>query len=188
MLERHADAACVTGQFRDDRGELLAAGEVFGYAGLTGSPIVHSQPRPSGYHGLLYCQRTVSVPTPWFFVARAGFIKAALAACSCSPSFEMLGCWLGAYARQSGQRILYSPFIRCRRRTAHLPLRISDAEVLHFLRQHRTLLEHDPTYGRFFSLKREEGYHLTESAQRERRLRETICRVRTERRPVEVCV
>jgi glycosyltransferase involved in cell wall biosynthesis len=178
LLERHEDAAAACGQFLDHDGKLQQAGEVFGYLGLAGSPIVGPHFPPSGYHGLLFCQRTVSVPTPYCFIARAGFLAEALARVERPPSWEMLGLWLGAHARRGGRRVLYTPHVACQQESdAAWPRGRSDEEVLAFLRAHADVLEADPFYGRFLSLSPGEGYLLTWPGRRRAMLKATLSRL-----------
>jgi hypothetical protein len=179
LLERHEDAVAVCGQFLDAEGKLVQAGEVFGFAGLAGSPVVGPHFAPSGYHGLRFCQRTVSVPTVPFFVARAGFLNSALQQAECVPSGDALGLWLGAHARRTGGRVLYTPHVLCQQEAeAAWPVTCSDEETQTFLRSHQDLLENDPFYGRFFSLAPGEGYLLTSSKQRQTILNGILSRVR----------
>jgi hypothetical protein len=167
LFERHDDVAAVCGQLRDVDGKLERAGEAFGYTGLFGSPAASPWHDPSGYHGVRNCQRTVSVVTPHIFAARVGFLATALRALPVWPTWEMLGAWLGAQAHERGLRVLYSPHVVAQRRVPPpLLAPFSDEEVLLFLKQHGDLLTNDAYYGRFHSLKEEEGYQLTTEAAR----------------------
>jgi hypothetical protein len=178
LFERHADTVAVCGRFYRASGELERAGEVFGFQGLAGSPVASSNYAPSGYHGLLFCQRTVGVVTPMCFAARAGFLRAALASIPLSPSWDMLGLWLGAYAAQSGSRILYTPHLVCRQQAQPdwSPQR-SDREVVAFLERNAELLREHRWYGRHLSLRPSEGYGLTTQVQREVVIRGTLARL-----------
>ena len=172
LLELHGDAVGVCGRFEDAEGKLETAGEVFGYTGLAGSPIVGPHFPHGGYHGLLFCQRSVSVLTPAFHVARAGFLAAALDEAPHPPSWALLGLWLGAHARRTGRRLLYSPHILARRQpSAGWPQYRSDEEILAFLERHGDLLADDPWYARFLSLVPGEGYLLTSQDRRQAVLR-----------------
>jgi glycosyl transferase family 2 len=184
LFELHDEAVAVSGRVCDAAGILQQAGEAFGYCGLSGSPIVGPHFPPSGYHGLLFCQRSVSVVTPVFFAARAGFLANAFTPVAdapgspVSPSWEMLGLWLGAHARQSGKRILYSPHIACQQcASPDWPQYRTDDEVLVFLQQHADLLVNDPYYGRHFSLAPGEGYLLTTPKRRDAILLATLSRL-----------
>jgi hypothetical protein len=167
----------ITGRFYDHAGRLAQAGEVFGFGGLAGSPVASS--RQASSHPLFLCRRSISVLTPFFHVGRAGFLAEAIQAAGVSPSWEMLGLWLGAHARQSGRRLIYSPHLAAQRQDPTTwPQYRSDDEILAFLMVHRTLLEHEPYYSACLSLTPGEGYHPAPAIQRQVLLDATRSRLR----------
>ena len=152
----------VTPRVLDATGLVASAGEHFGFGGIAGAPDVGRSPQDSGYHGWVYCQRTVGCAYPDLFAARAGFLAEALEQVpDCSR--RLLTPWLGAQALMRKQRVVYSPFWTARqqlvRGVSTTPQPHAD-ELLEFLARHQELLAADPFYSRFLQLERGRGFDL----------------------------
>jgi hypothetical protein len=180
LLHSCHDAVGVCGPVYNVSGRLVKAGEVFGFSGLTGSPLADAQngSQSPACQELVRCRHSVSVLTPAFHVARSGFLAEALNHASPAPSWELLGLWLGAYARRTGGRLIYSPSLaaQCRDDRAR-PTYRSDDETLTFLRENADLLAGDPYYPEVFSLLPGEGYLLVPSERRRDVLNVTLSRL-----------
>ena len=162
VLDLHSEAVMVTPRVLDATGLVASAGEHFGFGGIAGAPDVGRSPQDSGYHGWVYCQRTVGCAYPDLFAARAGFLAEALEQVpDCSR--RLLTPWLGAQALMRKQRVVYSPFWTARqqlvRGVSTTPQPHAD-ELLEFLARHQELLAADPFYSRFLQLERGRGFDL----------------------------
>ena len=165
MLDGFADVAVVGGPLVDSDGKVESAGQVFGYNGMIGSPLEGHPWGTPGPYGFLICQRSVSAVDASFFVARAGFLASAIAERSVG-SRQLLAAWLGAAARRSGLRVVYSPYLAAERRQSDArPLQDTD-EAWRFLGHQWHLLIDDPFYSPFLSLRSERGYQISDPQDR----------------------
>lgn len=165
LFELFDDLAIVGGRIIGADGRVQSAGEVFGMAGLIGSPCRGWPAATPRRHGMLLCQRTVSAVDGRFFVARAGFLASVLRDRGAIRP-DMLSAWLAAAARARGLRIAYSPHILAQ---AGAPAPVgaqSEEEMWDFLRAQWPLLADDPYYSPFCSLRAGHGWELAPPASR----------------------
>lgn len=167
VFDVHADAAVCTPRLLEQNGLVASAGEHFGFGGVVGPADIGRSPHDPGYHGWVYCQRTVGAASSDLCVARTDFLSRALADLPDSASRLLLGAWLGALADRLGQRVVYAPFIAAQyaepRQTLPQPTR---AEVFDFLWRHKDLVQYDRFYPRFFQLQSGLGFCIARPDER----------------------
>lgn len=179
ILDLHHDAAMVTPRVFDATGLLASAGEHVGFDGSAGAPDVGRAPHDSGYHGWVFCQRSVGAPAADLFAARAGFLGEALARTPDVPR-RLLGLWLAGFARREQVRTVYTPFWIARqlqaRGVASGPEPHAD-DWIDFLREFHDLLAVDPCYSRFLQLEKGRGFDLAQPGQRAAVLNKSLSRL-----------
>ncbi len=161
VFDVHADAVACTPRILQCNGLLASAGEHFGFGGLVGSPDRGRGVDDSGYHGWVYCQRSVSAVASDFSICRREFLANALDHLPAAASRQMLGAWLGALAARSGRRIVYTPFLTAQYVAEQIPaVQPSHEEVFEFLSRYHDLVLQDRYYSRFLQLTRGRGFEL----------------------------
>lgn len=179
LIDLHADAVLTTPRVFDATGLLASAGEHFGFDGIAGPPDVGRAPHDSGYHGWVYCQRTVGVPHADLFAARASFLADSLPRIPDVPR-KLLALWLAGVARRDKLRTVYTPFWTARqlhaRGVAVGPEPHAD-DWIDFLREFQPLLAADPCYSRFLQLEKGRGFDLATPGQRAAVLNRSLCRL-----------
>jgi len=114
--ELHPDTVMVGGRVHDAADTIVSAGEYLGFGGDCGCPDVGRPLLHPGYFGQMWKQRSVSAVSSMLAVVDARFLAKLLE--SGVPyarmSLPFLGAWAGAYARRTGKRIVYSPFLQGR--------------------------------------------------------------------------
>lgn len=111
ITELHPDTVMVGGRIRNLKGVVTEAGLEFGFGGVCGSPNRGRTPDDPGYFGQLWKQRSVSAVSLQLAVMRASFLVELLEELPQGASLGFLGAWAGMYARQTGRRVVYSPFL-----------------------------------------------------------------------------
>jgi glycosyltransferase involved in cell wall biosynthesis len=111
LFERFPDTGMIGGWIRNRAEVTMSAGNVFGFAGGCSSPDRGRPALDNGYFTQMRKQRSVSAVSSQFAVLRAGFLQDLLKEANAKASISMLGAWAGAYARRTGKRVIYSPFL-----------------------------------------------------------------------------
>lgn len=110
-FELFPDTVALGGRVFGPQGQILAAGNFFGYGDGCGCP---DESRPfydRGYFGRLWKPHSVGCISSQHIVFDATFLAELLGTSTESPlSIYYLGEWAGAYARRKNKRIVYSPF------------------------------------------------------------------------------
>lgn len=167
VFDVHADAAVCTPRLLDHNGLVASAGEHFGFGGIVGAADIGRSPHDPGYHGWVYCQRTVGAASSDFCVARTDFLARALDQLPESASRLLLGAWLGATADRLGMRVAYAPFIAAQyAEPAQSYPQPTRAEVFDFLWRYKDLVQYDRFYPRFFQLQPGLGFCIARPDER----------------------
>jgi hypothetical protein len=117
IMELRPETMMVGGRIVDGAGQIVAAGEYFGYGGASGCPDLGRPLGHPGYFGQMWKQRSVSAVSTMFAVIDAHFLIEFLRQDGYEQlSLPFLGAWAGIYARWAGKRVVYSPFL-----LGHLP-------------------------------------------------------------------
>jgi glycosyltransferase involved in cell wall biosynthesis len=143
IMELHSDTMIVGGRIVDGAGQIIAAGEYFGYGGDSGCPDLGRPLGHPGYFGQLWKQRSVCAVSSMLTVIDAHFLIEFLRQDGYDRmSLPFLGAWAGIYARWSGKRVVYSPFLlgRCEAGRAAWDELILPAEREAFGRMNRDML------------------------------------------------
>jgi glycosyltransferase involved in cell wall biosynthesis len=116
LLEMFSDAAMVGGTLHDGR-KVTAGPGVFGFGDGFGCPDEGRALGDPGYSAIMGKARSVSCVAGAHCVVRRDFLLKTLPVLTAeNVGVSMLGPWLGALARQTGRRVLYSPFMQARAR------------------------------------------------------------------------
>ena len=109
------------GRIHDGR-FLLEAGYVFGYGGAVGCPDAGRALGDPGYFAQSWKPRSVGAVSARHCYVRRDFLAAAAAELPDEIDMAMLGPWLGAVARETGGRVICSPYVSaCGRSPAACP-------------------------------------------------------------------
>ncbi|VAX15759.1 hypothetical protein MNBD_NITROSPINAE01-1449 [hydrothermal vent metagenome] len=113
MMELFPDTAMVGGRVYNDRNELIAGGEYFGFGGDCQCPDLGRHKTHPGYQAQLLKQHSVSAVSTMFSVVDASLLLSAMAELpkDVPISLPFLGAWLGVALRRMGKRVVYSPFL-----------------------------------------------------------------------------
>jgi hypothetical protein len=113
LTELHPDTVMIGGRVQDSAGLIVSAGEYLGFGGDCASPDLGRPLLHPGYFGQMWKQRSVSAVSTMLAVVDARFVVEVLQQGGAYPkmSLPFFGAWAGAYARRTGQRIVYSPFL-----------------------------------------------------------------------------
>jgi glycosyltransferase involved in cell wall biosynthesis len=96
-------------------GVVLGASYYFGFGRGWDSPDRTRRLEDSGYFGQLWKPHSVSAVAGEHCVVDPAFLIRVIEATKAwSPSLAALGCWAGAVAREEGNRVIFSPFLRAR--------------------------------------------------------------------------
>ena len=160
LFERHPDTAMVGGHIRTSGEITSAAGFVLGF----GSPPVGcpDKGRPAqdpGYFTQMWKQRSVSFVSSQFCVVRAGFLRELAGTVPKFASLALLGPWAGAHALRTGQRIVYSPYVRGVSNFDWSGL-AKEPELLEFVKRYSDLLPDCRYYPAALSLQEGQSYQL----------------------------
>jgi glycosyltransferase involved in cell wall biosynthesis len=112
-FELFPDTVIVGGRLHDGK-NLIEGGFVFGYGGPIGCPDRGNSLRDPGYFVQSWKPRSVAAVSARHCVVKRSFLAEALAELPQISSIGMLGPWLGAIAREQGDRVVYSPLIEAR--------------------------------------------------------------------------
>ncbi len=112
LMELYPDTVMVGGRVLDPAHRIVAAGEFFGYGGVSGCPEYQLHVDDPGFLGTIWKQRSVSAVSSLLSVVDASFLadffqKGGHPAMS--PAF--LGAWLGAYAARIRGRVVFTPHV-----------------------------------------------------------------------------
>ena len=155
LFERHPDAAMVGGHIRNSSGTTMSAGYVLGFGAACYCP---DRGRPAvdpGYFTQMLKQRSVSAVSSQFCVLKARFLRDLANQVPDSATIPFLGAWAGAYALRTGQRIVYSPYLRGRSNLAWDALP-NGAEITEFQQRNANLMPDCRFYPNVFGM--EAGY------------------------------
>ncbi|MDQ2802564.1 MAG: glycosyltransferase, partial [Pseudomonadota bacterium] len=109
LMEAFPDTVMVGGRLHRD-GVLVAADGYFGFGDGCGSPDVGRSLHDRGYFGQLRTPHSASAVPVQHCVLRADFMAAVLARLAGHDvSWATMHAWLGAAARERGERVVYSP-------------------------------------------------------------------------------
>ena len=178
IFDVYAEAAVVTPRLLDVSGLVASAGEHFGFDGLSGAPDIGRGPQDSGYHGWVFCQRSVSAPAVEFHACRASFLQQALPQMP-AVSRRMLAPWLGLLARRLKQRVVYTPFVTAQQITVRSQPALQPHlnEWFDFAAQAGDAIACDPYYSRFLQLQRGRGFDLALPSERAAQLNGVLFRL-----------
>ena len=111
LFELFPDTTMVGGRVHRD-GRIVAAGCQFGRRVGCESPDLGIRLDEPGYFSHHLKPHSVDAVPVWHAVVRAEFLEAALQRLGgVHVTFAVLGAWLGAHARRTGGRVVYSPFL-----------------------------------------------------------------------------
>jgi glycosyltransferase involved in cell wall biosynthesis len=128
LLDAFPDTAMVGGRIHD--GEVVVeAGYVFDYAGPIGCPDVGRTLNDPGYFAQMWKPRSVAAVSARLAIVTMPFLcEFAKTMPDLSP--RTMGLWLGAFARQCGRRVTYTPYVEALIETA--PISMTEQEMLDF--------------------------------------------------------
>ena len=109
QFELYADTRVVGGLLaRPSDHVILSAGQYFGFGRGCGTPERGTAVGGYGYFGQIRKQHSVSAVSAQFCVLDEGFLPMA----DLGAHSKTLGAWLGASAKRSGVRVIYTPFLQ----------------------------------------------------------------------------
>ena len=111
ITQLHPETVMVGGRLRNHKGVILEAGLEFGINGVCDSPNRGRAAKDPGYFGQTWKQRSVDAVSTQFAVVEASFLVELLEQLGGGTSLRFLGAWAGAYARKTGRRVVYTPFL-----------------------------------------------------------------------------
>jgi hypothetical protein len=112
LFELHPDTAVVGGRIVNHRHMVLDAGRVLGFGRGCDSPERGRSEEDPGYYAQVWKPRSVSAVSTQFCVFETRFLCDLLTAIADQPAtLPYLGAWAGAFAKQTGRRIVTSPFL-----------------------------------------------------------------------------
>ncbi len=170
-FELFPDTVMVGGRIFNEKGDLLAAGDYFGFGGAVGCPDRgYSKDKP-GYFGQMWKPHSVSAVSSALSVIDASFLLELLENGRwAGGSLIFLGAWTGAHAMRQKKRIVFTPFMSglCAKNLDDL---VPSLELGTFT---RTYADHIPDvryYARLLSLDPTRSYKPTTTEERENYLR-----------------
>jgi hypothetical protein len=169
------EAGWVGGTTLRPDGRVLSAGLVWGFADILGSPLQGANPRQVAKGaGSLAFQRSVSAVEVGVSCVQAGLLRDALRHAEGDLADPLLPAWLGAAARERGQRVLYTPFVTGQY-VQQPPPRKMPSEARHrFLTLYGHLLAADPYYARYYGLTPKRAFRIVHPRARARVLRKLL--------------
>lgn len=121
LFERFPDAGMVGGWVANKGGFVEDGPLVLGFDGACGCPDFGRPVVDPGYFTQLRKQRSVSAVTSRFAVFRRTFLEEAFSAGGFQDAGVWdLGAWMGEFALRRKQRIIFSPFLKCERKSEEI--------------------------------------------------------------------
>jgi hypothetical protein len=111
LFELHPDAVMAGGLIVDPAGRVAEEAWYFGAEGACAGPYVGRRAESPGYFGELHKRRSASAVSMRCTVMRSGFLEETLRNIPGRATIGFFGAWAGAYAKRTGRRIIYSPFL-----------------------------------------------------------------------------
>ncbi|MDQ2839590.1 MAG: glycosyltransferase [Acidobacteriota bacterium] len=111
ITDLHPETVMIGGRIRNGKGIITEAGLESGAAGVCSSPNEGRSGDDPGYFGQVWKQRTVDAVSTHFAITRASFLAELLEHLPGGTSVAYLGAWGALYARKTGRRVVYSPFL-----------------------------------------------------------------------------
>jgi hypothetical protein len=151
LIELHPDTVMIGGRIRNSRGYITEAGVHFGVRNVCSSPHAGRPVLDPGYFTHIWKQRSVSAVSMQFAVVKATFLRDLLQQIPAVASLPFLGAWAGAYAAQTGKRVVYSPYLGG---VSDVPWQnlVGDPEVQLFAERYRDIIPDRRYYARGLSL------------------------------------
>lgn len=140
LFELFPETALVGGRvFGTDR-RLRSAGAAFGHGRGCDCPDAGRRLDDPGYQAQLWQPHSVDAVSTELAVVEPDFLVAAIAACvGDGAGLAHLGAWLGAHARRTGRRVVYTPFLAGQSTTDWEAL-VGDPERARFVARNRDLM------------------------------------------------
>jgi glycosyltransferase involved in cell wall biosynthesis len=138
-FELFPDTAMIGGRIHRNR-RILEAGSYFGFGGGCDSPDRGRSLDDPGYMVQIWKPHSVSAVSSQHAVIEPSFLEAALGLLPPVASLAFLGAWLGGVARDTGRRVVYSPFFNAST-TVDLSAHVPDLERAIFRRAFATTPE-----------------------------------------------
>ncbi|MBV8866981.1 MAG: glycosyltransferase [Acidobacteriaceae bacterium] len=111
ITELHPDTVMVGGLIRNSQGQIVEAGLQFDPDGVCTNPNYGKPANDPGYFGQTWKQRSVGAVSTRFSAVKARFLIELLRQSQADASLARLGTFAGAYAAETGRRIVYTPFL-----------------------------------------------------------------------------
>jgi hypothetical protein len=133
---------------------VMTAGEVFGFAGVSGCPHYGIHEVDMGYQSHMIRQQSTSAVSTMLCIVDPAFLVDILES-EHRPhmSLPFLGAWAGAHAYRTGKRIVFSPYVRGHQvRPVDWQGMVPMQEKMRFVQANADLIPDVRFYPRFFSL------------------------------------
>ena len=161
LKESFPDALLIGGRTINSEGQVITAGKVFGYGGVSNSPDASLNSEAPGYFGMALKQHSVSAVT----ASLCGIDPVFLAnVCDNLPDTistpDELGLFLAAEAHLAGGRVIYTPFITAE--TSLLTNQNSKNELLaqEFITRYSEQVPDNRYYNRFLDMSGMNPYNV----------------------------
>ncbi|OYU87889.1 MAG: hypothetical protein CFE29_20925 [Bradyrhizobiaceae bacterium PARB1] len=158
QLELFPDAVMIGGIVHDGT-QITSASNLLGFGRGYDSPDAGRSLDDTGYLGAqMKKQRSAGAVSQVHCIVKRDFLIEALKAGAAGVgSLLALALWLGAQARDNGQRVIFSPFFRCRM-DALPEAAVSQAEIFAILSMYRHRVPETELYSRHLGLSRATAY------------------------------
>jgi O-antigen biosynthesis protein len=112
LMELFPDTVMVGGRSYGSDGRIRAAGYYFGFGAGCGCPDKGRPVGDPGYFAQMWKPHTVSAVSSQHAVVEPAFLLQALDQFrDIELSYAYLGAWIGAHAKRTGRRVIYTPFL-----------------------------------------------------------------------------
>lgn len=150
LFRLHDEAVMVGGRIWNRRGEISDADLVFGPGGDVMCPYAGRKLSDPGYFGQLRKQRSVSAVSIRICVVKTDFLIHVLERLPKHSTLLLLRLWLGAEAKRTGKRVIYTPFL-AGISESEWPLTLPPHEKILFANEFFDLLPDHRYYSQWFS-------------------------------------
>jgi glycosyltransferase involved in cell wall biosynthesis len=127
LLAAFPDSVMVGGRLHNGQA-IVEAGYVFGFGGVIGCPDVGRPLTDPGYFAQMWKPRSVAAVSARLAVVRREFLLDFAEKAHRQLTPGNLGIWLGAFARERGERIIYTPYAAARTQAGPFVITADEAD------------------------------------------------------------
>jgi hypothetical protein len=109
LFRLHPEVVAVASRIVDSSGDIMSAGEIFGFDGLIGSPDAYRPASDPGYFALGLKPHCCSAPYSELMAVRTDFLSEFAGALPTGVGWPSVGLWIGAEAWRRRKLIAYTP-------------------------------------------------------------------------------